>query len=103
MSLSGFILSLGSAIIVLIFVVLFVILTSKWSKKRLKEISGRFDSELEQLESKRKELKEIENEISRLRKEKDSKSKKESGIIERKIKKLRKRKDGVHKFIDENY
>ncbi|MBD3155477.1 MAG: hypothetical protein GF368_02375 [Candidatus Aenigmarchaeota archaeon] len=103
MSLSGFILSLGSAIIVLIFVILFVILTGKWSKKRLKEISGRFDSELDQLESKKKELKEIENEISELKKEKRGKSEKESEIIKRKIERLRKKKTEIHRFIDENY
>jgi len=107
MALSLFVISLGALIIAVIFVVIFVVLTSKWGGKRLEEISSRFDSELDQLKSKNRELKRLEGEISSLRKVKMELIKKKdiqgARKVEDEIGKLQRKKDRVHKYIEDNY
>lgn len=107
MFLPGIATSIGSAIVILIFMVLFIILTTRWSKKRLKEISGRFDSELDQFTSKQQEIKKLENEISTLKQKKMDfiKSNNIQGAreIEDEIIRLNKRKDRIHEYIEKNY
>lgn len=52
---------------VTIFSILFMILTYRWSKKRLKEISKRFEYEGKELKASERRLKEIETRLSMLR------------------------------------
>lgn len=59
--------AIAMTIAVVIFSVLFVILTFKWSKKRLKEISKRFEYEGKQLKSSETRLKQIETRLAMLR------------------------------------
>ncbi|NCN38769.1 MAG: hypothetical protein COY38_03795 [Candidatus Aenigmarchaeota archaeon CG_4_10_14_0_8_um_filter_37_24] len=107
MNLISLITSLGSAIIVLVFVLLFVVLTGRWSRKRLKEISGRMDNELDQLTSKKRELKRIDREILSLRNKKmelmRSNDVQSARNIENEIGMLQRKKDRIHKFIEDNY
>ena len=107
MELTFLVVSLGSAIVILIFMAVFVVLTGRWGKKRLKEISGRFDSELDQLTSKRQELRRIDKDIASLRQKKMELIKKGDMQTARgvgnEIARMQKRKDRVHRFIEENY
>ncbi|OGI15867.1 hypothetical protein A3K63_00705 [Candidatus Micrarchaeota archaeon RBG_16_49_10] len=107
MSIVSFVGSIGAAAILLVFVIIFVYLASKWGIKRTKEISKRFETETKELEDKQLELQETRKTIAELKtKRKDvikAKDVKTAGFLEKEIDKLEKRKDKLLKEIDEGY
>ncbi|MEM5792819.1 MAG: hypothetical protein QXY45_00460 [Candidatus Aenigmatarchaeota archaeon] len=99
--------SILMVIIVGIFGYIFINLTTKWGKKRVREISERFDSELNQLKSKQQEIKRLEKEISILKVKKMELIKKgeiqKAREIEDEIIRLQKNKDKIHRVIESRY
>jgi len=59
--------AIAATVGVTIFSILFVILVYRWSKKRLKEISKRFEYEDKHVKASERRLKEIETRLSMLR------------------------------------
>jgi F0F1-type ATP synthase membrane subunit b/b' len=107
MGIVGIVVSIGAAIILLIFVSIFVKMVSKWGVKRTKEISKRFETELKSLQDKETELKEIRKQIVELRQKQrevvKKKDKKTVEFLDGELRKTERKRDKLLKDINENY
>ena len=99
------VISAGATIIVCIFVALFVYLTAKWSVKRGREISKRFEYETKELEESEVRLGEIKRRINSLKTDYDkavrSGDLKKADALSKEINRLKKEREKLFKKIQE--